>query len=340
MDERNLIAEGTSKCRRAGRRDFFKRVGNGGIVAAAGASWLAAQAGHAAPSAESAPSASAPPAPAKKMPPLPTIKIGDKTVTRMIVGGNPVQGYAHTVQALAQHMMEYFTVEQTAKFLLHCEEMGINTFQSSYSDKVRDALLKAWESGSKLQFICLTADDPTQTPLEKVIPLKPIGISHHGVVTDSRFGEGKQELIHDYIKKVHDLGMLAGMSSHNPKNIQAAEEKGWENDFFMTCFYNVVRTDEDLKRDFGAIPVGELYLADDPIKMTETVRQSKKVCLGFKILAAGRLAMNSGSVQRAFQFAFKSIKPTDGVIVGMYPRFSDQAAENTNLVRRLAAVKG
>jgi len=325
-----LESDGTCMSCRGDRREFLKRVG-GASLAAAGTSWFAATAGQGPQAAEPATSA--------KPSPLAKIKIGDRTVTRLIAGGNPVQGYAHSTQKLAQHMMEYFTVEQTVKFLLHCEEVGINTFQCSYSDKVRDALQKVWESGSKIQWIALTADDPTQTPMDLILPLKPVAISHHGVVTDSRFREGKTELIHDYIKKVHDKGMLAGMSSHNPNNIRAAEEKGWENDFFMTCFYNVVRTDEDLKRDFGAVPVGELYLADDPKKMTEAVRQSKRVCLGFKILAAGRLCSSRFSVEQAFRFAFQNIKPTDAVIVGMYPRFSDEIAENADFTRKYGTIK-
>lgn len=265
---------------------------------------------------------------------LPTIKLGDKTVTRLIAGGNPVQGYSHSTNNLARHMREYFTVERTAQFLMHCEKVGINTFQSSYSEKVRDALNLAWEKGSKIQWICLTSDAPNQTPLETVLPVKPIAVVHHGGTTDDRFRRGEREKVHDFIKKVHDKGLLAGMSAHNPDNIRAAEEAGWENDFFMTCFYFVSRTREEIKRDFGAEPVGELYLADDPKRMTAVVRQSRKPCLGFKILAAGRLCWTSHSVERAFRFAFRNIKPTDGVIVGMYPRFKDEPAENARLARK------
>jgi len=330
MAEKKSESESSCKGRRSDRRDFLRQVSGGALAAAAAAS-LATQGALGAPETKPAPSA--------KSALLPTIKIGDKTVTRMIAGGNPVQGYSHSVQKLNQHMMEYFTVERTTEFLLNCEKAGINTFQCSYSDKVRDALNKAWEAGSKIQWICLTADDKTQTPLDKVLPLKPIGISHHGVVTDSRFREDKPEQIHDYIKKVHDLGLLAGMSSHNPNNIRAAEEKGWENDFFMTCFYNVVRTDDDLKKEFGAILLGETYPADDPKKMTAVVRQSKKICLGFKILAAGRLSGDPFKLQQAFRFAFQNIKPTDAVIVGMYPRFHDEISENVGLARKFATIK-
>ena len=34
---------------------------------------------------------------------------------------------------------------------------------------------------------------------------------------------------------------------------------------------------------------------------------------------------------------FASIKPSDGVIVGIYDRYSDQAGENAALVRRFGA---
>lgn len=71
--------------------------------------------------------------------------------------------------------------------------------------------------------------------------------------------------------------------------------------------------------------------------MCSTLRQVNKPCLGFKIPAAGRKGNSSGDVREAFQFAFTHLKPTDAVIVGMFPRFKDQVAENTSLVHELAA---
>ena len=312
------------------RRDFLRQIAAGGLAGAAVYCSVA-------PRSSRAQAVTEPPV-TKKAPLLPTIKIGDKTITRLVAGGNPVQGYSHSTQNLARHMMEYFTVEQTAQFVLYCEQVGINTFQVSYSDKVRDALRLAWERGSKIQWICLTSDAPGHAPLETVLPLKPIAVVHHGVTTDNLFREGKTDQISDYIKKVHDAGLLAGMSTHDPLHVRTAEEAGWENDFFMTCFYNVVRTEEEIKSQLGAIPLGELFLPDDPKAMTETIRQSRKPCLGFKILAAGRLCWNPYSVQQAFAFAFRNIKPSDGVIVGMYPRFKDEPQENALLTRKYGAV--
>ncbi len=70
--------------------------------------------------------------------------------------------------------------------------------------------------------------------------------------------------------------------------------------------------------------------------MTEVMRQVKQPCLGFKILAAGRLCANQQTVREAFQFAFENIKPTDGVIVGMFPGASTKCSANAGYARELA----
>jgi len=78
------------------------------------------------------------------------------------------------------------------------------------------------------------------------------------------------------------------------------------------------------------LPVGEVYLKSDPPRMFKAIRQSKRPCLAFKILAAGRRT----DVEQAFRETLAGIKPTDAVIVGIYDRYSDQAGQNAALVRR------
>ena len=43
------------------------------------------------------------------------------------------------------------------------------------------------------------------------------------------------------------------------------------------------------------------------------------------------------NVEGAFRQAFEGIKPTDGVIVGMFPKLRDQVRENATIVHRLLA---
>jgi hypothetical protein len=68
--------------------------------------------------------------------------------------------------------------------------------------------------------------------------------------------------------------------------------------------------------------------------MTNVIRQVGKPCLAFKILAAGRKCSNQKTVQNAFRYAFERIKPTDAVIVGMYPRFEDEVHFNFEYARK------
>jgi hypothetical protein len=69
--------------------------------------------------------------------------------------------------------------------------------------------------------------------------------------------------------------------------------------------------------------------------MYAVMRQARKPCFAFKILAAGRIAANG--VERAFRTAFESIKPTDGVFVGMFPRVRDEVREDAEVVHRILA---
>jgi len=64
--------------------------------------------------------------------------------------------------------------------------------------------------------------------------------------------------------------------------------------------------------------------------MTAIIRILNKPCLAFKILAAGRKCDSENAVGNAFRYAFENIKATDAVIVGMFPRDTDQVRENVN----------
>lgn len=283
----------------------------------------AAVAGLASAEASSAEKQSAPAAS-----PLPTIALGPHRVTRLAAGWNPIGGYSYLGPHTDRHMKEYFSTAQTVKFLLDCESAGINLHQFSNAANTVEVLRTARERGSKMQFICL---DAGRAGIKATVEVtRPIAMAHHGGVTDALFREGKGKEVHDYVKAAHDQGVLAGVSAHNPECIQRIADEGWEVDFFMTCFHFLTRHHD------GPSPTLELgypFYAADPAAMTAVVRQVKQPCLGFKILAAGRKCGSQDAVKDAFRFAFKNIKPSDGVIVGMYPRFFDEIAANVQYTR-------
>jgi hypothetical protein len=312
------------------RREFLAQLS----VAAAGPALAFAKSGQAK---EAPPAASDTPAPL-----LPTIRLGEHQVSRMVAGSNPISGYSYLGPLMDRHMLEYFTPERIVEFLWNCERAGINTHQFSDPQKMAGPIRTLRERGSKMKFICLYSSEERNTAIDQVIrDTGPIAIVHHGGVTDRLFGRGQSGQVRDFVKRVRDAGVLAGVSAHNPNCIKRIADEGWPVDFFMTCFYHLTRTKEDLEKmpPVATLPIGYSFFAADPLAMTAVARQVSQPCLGFKILAAGRKCHDKQVVREAFQFAFEHLKPTDGVIVGMYPRFQDQIRENAEFVRQFAAAR-
>jgi hypothetical protein len=281
-------------------------------------------------------------APDSAAPLLPTIRLGDHEVTRLIAGSNPVSGYSYLGPIMDRHMREYFTPERILEFLSDCERAGINTHQFSDPKRMAGVIRTLRERGSRMKFICLHSGGAENVSIEQVIrETQPIAIVHHGGVTDRLFREGKSHEVQDFVKRVRDAGVLAGVSAHNPDCIQRVADGDWPVDFFMTCFHYLTRTREELAKmpPVVTLQIGYSFFAADPATMTRVARQVKQPCLGFKILAAGRKCHDKRSIREAFQFAFENLKPTDGVIVGMYPRYQDQIKENAAYTRELGGVR-
>ena len=283
---------------------------------------------------------------------LPTVSLGTHRVTRFIVGSNPVYGYSHFNRQYDQHMTEWFTDERIVKLLSDCEKAGINTWQASFNHTMARQFPKIREAGCKIQFICLAAswhldENLPRTPdavvegtikcAQAAAKYNPVGIAFHGWATDMLFRAGKIDGLRDFVKAVHDLGVAAGISTHNPAILDVLEQKDFSNEFYMASLHYLSRRPEDWQREIGVQPVGEGYIAADPPRMCDAVRKARKTCLVYKVLAAGRRCGSQAELRSAFEFAYKNIKPTDACIVGLYPRYSDQVSENTRMVRAVLA---
>ena len=267
--------------------------------------------------------------------PLPAIQLGRHRISRLVAGSNPILGYSYLGPHTDRHMKEYFKAERTAEFLQNCERAGITAHQFADPDRAIPYLRLLRARGSKMQFICLHAQ--REKIREAVDLTHPIAMVHHGGATDALFAEGKAGQVHDYVKAAHDCGMLAGVSAHNPDCIKRVADEGWEVDFFMTCFYFLTRKTAHKEVEVPTLNIDYPFFKDDPKVMTQVVRQVKQPCLGFKILGAGRLCSSQQTVQAAFRFAFENIKPTDGVIVGMFPWCFDEVGANARFTRDLGA---
>lgn len=268
---------------------------------------------------------------------LPTTKIGKQDVSRLVVGGNPFYGYSHFNRLLSQHMTEWFTPERVVETLRQCEQNGINTWQFSHDQRTMSDLKRHRDNGGKLQWILLSHAEIENDHkiIKEVAKLGPVGIVHHGGSAERKRRAGKIQEVRDFLKAVRDNGVQVGLSTHDPAFLEQAESEHWDVDFYMTALYYLTRSPQDFEKLLGQRPIGEVYLPQDPAKMCKAIRQTKKPCLAYKVLAAGRLTDSPKQIDSAFQFAFDNIKPNDAIIIGMYPRYFDQVRDNAERVRRI-----
>ena len=305
-----------ANCNQTSRREFLRKSGALAVAAIA---------------AEQAMLASASPGETK----LPQIKFGKYSLSRLICGTNPFNGGSHLSVFVNHAMKEYYTEEQILKTLGRCEQVGINCWQAGYGNC--NLYKRLVERGGKMHYIAI-GHDPAH--IKEFAAAGTIGLAHHGERTDRAFKAGRLDEIHDYLKRVRDAGLMVGVSTHMPAVIEEVESRGWDVDYYMGCVYERHRSAEELEKLLGQapIPVGEVYLPDDPPRMFKMIRQTKRPCLAFKILAAGRLSKKKQWIEKAFRDTFKSIKRNDAVIVGIYDRYSDQPAEDAAYTRRFCSM--
>jgi hypothetical protein len=295
------------------RRQFLKAAGTASVAVVAGQG-LAAD------------------SPAPKNKTLPQIRFGKHTISRLVCGNNTFAGGSHLSNFVNHEMKTFFTEEQIFKTLRRCEAEGVTAWQATPGNV--DAYRRYLDAGGKLHFLAIAENHGNA--IETLAKGGCIGMAHHGEATDHYFKLGKLDQIHDCLKRVRDSGMMVGVSTHMPDVVDAIESKGWDLDYYMTCIYQRHRSEAELQKLLGHVPlpIGEVYLKSDPPRMFKMIQQTKRTCLAFKILAAGRLCDRRDLVEQAFRETLAAIKPGDGVIVGIYDRYTDQVAENADFVRK------
>lgn len=256
-------------------------------------------------------------------------------VSRMVLGVNPFCGYAHYNNNYSGAMKEWYTPDRVCAVMHQAVRFGINTFNYVALERLPEDWLRFVAEGGQMHLIMQVLHD-TPSTIGQAKTLKPLAMFRQGEVVDQAFQAGKMNTVREWCKVVRDMGIIVGVGTHKPEVISQVEEEGWDVDFYAGCVYNRTRTVDELKKILnGEIPEmpREVYLQSDPPRMYSVMRQTSKPCFAFKILAAGRL--DDGGIEQAFRTAFSSIKPNDGVLVGMFPRGKDEVRENAEIVHRI-----
>jgi hypothetical protein len=256
---------------------------------------------------------------------IPKIKFGKTEISRLILGVNPFYGFSHFNRNFGFMMQDWYTQARVLEVLRRSEALGINAFNYVHANRGQADWERYLAEGGKMQ---LVAQATTEDPAEVVSAVKPMAAWVQGEITDRAYRNGRLETVRDYAKKMRDLGVaMVGIGSHIPEVLMRIEDLGWDVDFYAGCAYNIRRTPEEFRKLLGGeLPElqSNIFLQDDPPRMYRFMRQTKKPCVAYKILAAGRVS----NPEQAFRRAFESIKPTDFVCVGMFPCEKDEVKED------------
>lgn len=268
---------------------------------------------------------------------VPKMKFFNAEISRLVLGVNPFCGFAHYNNNFASTMKDWYTEDRVCGVMHQCTRYGINAFNYAPFEPFPKYWIRFLAEGGKMHLIMQLPRVEETAALAR--DLKPFAMHIQGEAVDQAFQARKMDGIREWCKRVRDLGVIVGVGTHKPDVISFVEEQGWDVDFYAGCVYNRTRTKDEWKKVLNGEMMEmdrEIYVQSDPARMYSVMRQTQKPCFAFKILAAGRIQERS-TVEQAFRTAFQSLKPIDGVFVGVFPRAKDEVGENAEIVHRILA---
>ena len=268
---------------------------------------------------------------------LPTIDIGKTAVTRFIMGGNIISGTSHVSADMDNEIEDYYTTDNIKKAFARCEGCGINTVALRADKHIMRVLREYWNEGGKLHWIVQTASEMLSFKgnINAAMRYKPVAFYHHGSITDHLFQNGKFDEFKEHLKIMRDTGLPVGVATHNPEYIKYFDDNGFDIDFYMACVYNLTKIAHVSSAITGKHNEDERFDDADIEPMYARIAQTGKPCFAFKIFGATRRSGTPESVRECLKQAYERIKPTDGVMAGMFQKYTDQIAENCKIVGEL-----
>jgi hypothetical protein len=248
---------------------------------------------------------------------LPTGKIGNVTISRLICGGNLIGGYAHSrdLTYVSTLLKQYFTDEKIIETLQLCEENGINTIIVGTSSF--DVLKKYREErGGKIQWLvqCVVKPDDLETDVKRAIDGGAVGAFLIGNLGDEWARAGKVDLIGKLLDLIKHNGVVAGVGGHNLGTVVACEEAKLPADFYMKTHHGTnywsTRRPEQQKDVIDNYSVDN-YWDKEPEKTTQYMQKVEKPWIAYKVLAAGAIHPRDG-----FKHALQN--GADFMCVGMF----------------------
>ena len=258
---------------------------------------------------------------------LPKGTIGDHVISRLVIGGNLIGGWAHARDLIyvSKLFRAYNTEKKIFETLQLAEQAGIDTINIGFPT---NELLQKYKkiTGSRIQVISQVAPDrETGDLFAEINPAMDLGadiLQIQGNWCDWLVRDDRIDDIAAMMDKIRNQGYTAGLGAHTVDSLIACEEAGIIPDYYMKTMHhdrywsahpreNRVAFEVDGKKHADHNRFHDNIFCLFPERVAEFAMRTTVPVMGFKVLAAGAIKPEDG-----FKWAFEN--GADFICVGMF----------------------
>ena len=258
---------------------------------------------------------------------LPKGKIGEHAISRLVLGGNLIGGWAHARDLIyvSSLFKAYNNEKKVYETLMLAENAGINTINIGFPS---NPLLAKYKKlfGSKIKVISQVAPNIESgdyyEQINKAIDYGVDILQVQGNWCDWLVRDKKIDVVEKMIENIRSQGYSAGLASHTVDALIACGDYGIVPDYFMkTMHHDNYWSAHPIENRIPFEVDGKNYLDHNrfhnnifclfPDRTVEFVQKANIPVMGFKVLAAGAIKPEDG-----FRWAFEN--GADFICVGMF----------------------
>ncbi len=222
-------------------------------------------------------------------------KIGNVTLSRLILGGNMIGGWAHCrdMRFYDRLVKAYFADERIFRNFRIAEECGVNTILTNPA--LMRVINRYWrEEGGKIQFISDCGYPGGVIAGARVSVENGASIVYaHGGHSDSNAAKGNWKFFREYLDESRKLGVPVGIGCHALKTVKFCVEHDCIPDFWMKTVHRVDYPTAHLGEDIGktsAVGIGvcdNRFVDTDRQEVFDYMATRPEPWIAFKVLGAG-----------------------------------------------------